>query len=95
MYQISINESLKRISTTSKFTKTLRPTFGLDKFIDKNMSLENLSALKDDLIDQITTFEPRITIDKINFNATSNGLSIDLHYTILDSGTKSKTIMEL
>ncbi|CUU72190.1 GPW/gp25 family protein [Campylobacter hyointestinalis] len=95
MYQISIDENLNRISKTSKYTKTLRPTFGLDKYIDKQMNLENLSALKDDLIDQITTYEPRISIDKINFITKANGLDIELHYTVLNSGIKSSTIMEL
>lgn len=95
MYQISINESLKRISTTSKYTKTLRPTFGLDKYIDKQMSLENLSSLKEDLIAQIAAYEPRISIDKINFITTAKGLDIELHYTVLDSGIKSSTLMEL
>nr|WP_253908228.1 GPW/gp25 family protein [Campylobacter fetus] len=95
VYQISINESLKRISTTSKYTKTLRPAFGLDKYIDKQMSLENLSALKEDLITQITTYEPRINIDNINFITKTTGLDIELCYTVVDSGIKSSTLMEL
>lgn len=81
MYRISIEENIKRIFITNKFTKTLRPYFGLDRHIDKSMQLQNLSYLKEDIITQLRDYEPRINLEKINFELSTNGLELDLVYT--------------
>lgn len=85
MHQISIKENIRRIVKTNKFTKTLRPNFGLDRHIDKDMSLESLSYLKQDIYTQIKSYEPRVKLEMINFNATSKGLDIDLVYTLKET----------
>lgn len=82
MYQISEFESIRRICKTSKLTKTLRPTFGLDRYIDKKMTLSELLALKRDLKSQILTFEPRVENLKIELTPrTNNILDIRIGYT--------------
>lgn len=82
MYQISEFESIRRICKTSKLTKTLRPTFGLDRYIDKKMTLSELLALKRDLKSQILTFEPRVENLKIELTPrTDNILDIRIGYT--------------
>lgn len=82
MYQISEFESIRRICKTSKLTKTLRPTFGLDRYIDKKMTLSELLALKRDLKSQILTFEPRVENLKIKLTPRAdNILDIRIGYT--------------
>lgn len=82
MYQISEFESIRRICKTSKLTKTLRPTFGLDRYIDKKMTLSELLALKRDLKFQILTFEPRVENLKIELTPRAdNILDIRIGYT--------------
>ena len=82
MYQISEFESIRRICKTSKLTKTLRPTFGLDRYIDKKMTLSELLALKRDLKSQILTFEPRVENLKIELTPRAdNILDIRIRYT--------------
>lgn len=82
MYQINEFESIRRICKTSKLTKTLRPTFGLDRYIDKKMTLSELLALKRDLKSQILTFEPRVENLKIELTPrTDNILDIRIGYT--------------
>jgi len=82
MYQISEFESIRRICKTSKLTKTLRPTFGLDRYIDKKMTLSELLALKRDLKSQILTFEPRVENLKIELTPRAdNILDIRIGYT--------------
>ena len=82
MYQISEFESIRRICKTSKITKTLLPTFGLDRYIDKKMTLSELLALKRDLKFQILTFEPRVENLKIELTPRAdNILDIRIGYT--------------
>lgn len=83
MYQISELESIRRICKTSKLTKTLRPTFGIDRYIDKQMTLSELLALKRDLKSQILTFEPRVENLKIELTPRAdNALDVRIDYTI-------------
>ena len=82
MYQVSEFESIRRICKTSKLTKTLRPTFGLDRYIDKKMTLSELLALKRDLKSQILTFEPRVENLKIELTPRAdNILDVRIGYT--------------
>ncbi|QKG29191.1 GPW/gp25 family protein [Campylobacter sp. RM16187] len=82
MYQIDEIESIKRICKTSKLTKTLRPTFGLDRYIDKKMTLSELLALKRDMKSQILTFEPRVENLKIDLTPRfDNVLDVVISYT--------------
>ncbi|MGG7049050.1 MULTISPECIES: GPW/gp25 family protein [unclassified Campylobacter] len=95
-YQISIDENLKRILTTTRTTKTLQPTFGMVRVVDKQMSLNLLSELKQEIISQVKTYEPRIELDGLNFkNDSSGGLEITLSYMIKNSGAKSITRLEI
>ncbi|WP_033915819.1 GPW/gp25 family protein [Campylobacter sputorum] len=70
MYKLTIEENIKRILSTNKYTKTLRPTFGLDHHIDKRMDLKTLSYLKDDIYEQLHTYEPRIKLKEIRLIPT-------------------------
>lgn len=95
MYQISIEENIKRIIITNKYTKTLRPKFGLYRHIGKQMSLENLSFLKFDIINQIKTYEPRINLEMINFKENKNGLNLELVYTLKGENLSKKAEFNL
>lgn len=98
MYQISIDESLRRIFITSKYTKTLRPTFGLDRRIDKQMSLYELRDLKADILEQIALYEPRIEVLGIAFEneqIANNKLAIKLSYKVKESAIKEMKRYEL
>lgn len=87
MYQIDVKENLKRIFVTTKYTKTLRPLFGLDNHIDKRGDLFNLLALKNDILDQIAMHEPRIKPTQITFTQDENGVNFDIAY-IQDNATQ-------
>lgn len=95
MHQISIEENIRRILITNKFTKTLRPKFGLDRHIDKNMTLENLSFLKFDILSQIKTYEPRINLEMINFKESKDGLNLELVYTLKGESLARKAEFKL
>ncbi len=82
-YEISINENIRRIFLTAKLTKTLRPNFGLSRYIDKSFNLVVLNELKAEIIEQIELFEPRITLKGVEFNGVNGGkLDINLVYEI-------------
>lgn len=96
MYQISIDENISRIAKTSKLTKTLRPTFGLDKHIDRNMTLSRLLEIKRDLKSQIEEYEPRaenLIIDIMpNVN---NMIEIRVAYKIKDDALRNEVRIEI
>lgn len=87
MYQITIEENIKRILKTSKFTKTLRPTFGLDRYIDKRMDLEQISYLKDDIFEQLSKYEPRIEVLEIIILPNKNKTELSIVYKEKDKIT--------
>ena len=61
----------------------MRPTFGLDRYIDKKMTLSELLALKRDLKSQILTFEPRVENLKIELTPRAdNVLDVKIGYTV-------------
>lgn len=96
MYQISINENISRIIKTSKFTKTLRPTFGLDRYIDNQMNLGEILAYKRDLKGQIETYEPRAYDTSIEITSDGNGrLEAKVTYKIKDSELKDEIRVSL
>ncbi|MBR2147877.1 MAG: GPW/gp25 family protein [Campylobacter sp.] len=87
MYQISIDENISRILKTTKFTKRLRPDFGLERYIDKRADLPTILDLKRELLEQLNRYEPRINPTKLTITASQKGfVDIDLEYEILESG---------
>lgn len=80
VHQISVLENLRRIFITNKYTKTLRPLFGLNKFIDKKADIFNLLELKHDIISQISMYEPRIKPTKINFIHENNEVICEIEF---------------
>ncbi len=92
MFLLSIEENIKRILKTNKYTKTLRPLYGLDRHIDKTMSLKNLSALKEDIVTQLETNEPRINLNSIDFENYENNLSVKIQYEEKENHQTNKII---
>lgn len=83
MYQISIEDNLKRILTATKGTMPLNANFGLsDKYIDRHLSQELQLALKDEVLEQIRLYEPRVSHDDIVLELKDS--HITLHITTQD-----------
>lgn len=79
MYQLSIEENLTRILNTTKFTLPLNPNFGLsNKFIDKTLSNELMLELKDEIMEQIKLYEPRIEVNNIEIILNNSMLTLKI-----------------
>lgn len=79
MYQLSIEENLTRILNTTKFTLPLNPNFGLsNKFIDKTLSNELILELKDEIMEQIKLYEPRIEVNNIEIILDNSMLTLKI-----------------
>lgn len=86
MYQISIDESLRRVLQTKKLTRPLRPTFGLNEYIDKNLDIYSQMNLKNEIILQIKLFEPRISeVTSIEFEQNLENLIANIKYRAIDN----------
>lgn len=80
MYQISIEENIRRILTTKKYTMPLYANFGLsDKFIDTALSNELLLELKDEILEQIRLYEPRVSADSIDIECENSTLTLHIN----------------
>lgn len=80
MYQISIEENLRRILTTTKGTMPLNANFGLsDSYIDRHLSQELQLALKDELLEQIRLYEPRISVDDIQIESKESHITLHIN----------------
>ncbi len=79
MYQLSIEENLTRILNTTKFTLPLNLNFGLsNKFIDKTLSNELMLELKDEIMEQIKLYEPRIEVNNIEIILNNSMLTLKI-----------------
>ncbi|TLD97667.1 hypothetical protein LS71_002700 [Helicobacter jaachi] len=77
MYQLSIEENIKRILQTTKHTVPLCPNLGLSQdFIDKPLTQATLLQLKDEILEQIALYEPRINAKDISIEAREGILNI-------------------
>lgn len=84
MYQISIEDNLKRILTTTKGTLPLTANFGLsDSYIDRHLTQELQLALKDEVLEQIRLYEPRVSADDLTLEMSDS--HIILHINTQDS----------
>lgn len=80
MYQISIEENLKRILTTTKGTMPLNANFGLsDSYMDRHLSQELQLALKDEVLEQIRLYEPRVSPDDITLELKDSSLTLHIN----------------
>lgn len=80
MHQLSIEDNLKRIITTKKYTMPLFANFGLsDKFIDTTLSNELLLELKDEVLEQIKLYEPRIKASDIRIECKDSSLILSIN----------------
>ena len=79
MYQISIEENIRRMLTTKKYTMPLYANFGLsDKFIDRALSNELLLELKDEILEQIKLYEPRVRVEDITIECEYSTLTLHI-----------------
>ena len=84
MYQISIEDNLKRILNTTKGTLPLNANFGLsDSYIDRHLTQELQLALKDEVLEQIRLYEPRVSADDLTLEMSDS--HITLHINTQDS----------
>lgn len=80
---MTIEENLKRIFNTKKGSIPLMHDFGISsKFIDEVLNHELLIDLKDEIINQILTYEPRIKIKDIEL--IPNGSQININIKVKD-----------
>ncbi|TLD80173.1 hypothetical protein LS68_008115 [Helicobacter sp. MIT 05-5293] len=79
MYQISVEQNLQRILTTHKFTLPLCPNFGLsDSYIDKPLTQDLMLELKDEILEQIALYEPRIKVSDITLAFKDSVLTLHI-----------------
>ena len=80
MYQISIEQNLNRILTTRKYTLPLCTYFGLsDCYIDKPLSQELMLELKDEILEQLNLYEPRVKPNDMTLTFKDSILTLHIH----------------
>lgn len=82
-----IKQSLHLLLSTTPGERLMQPRYGCDLFGQafKTINVTNLAIIRDLIATAILNFEPRITLDDINFDTedSQNGyLGIKLTYTI-------------
>lgn len=80
MYQISIEQNLARILSTTKGAMPLNYDFGLSpEYIDRTLTNEAQIALKDEILEQIALYEPRISPKDIKLEVIDSALTLHIN----------------
>lgn len=79
-YNLSINENLNRILTTKKGSLVLNPNYGLNyDWLDKPLTSQLKQEIQEDIINQITTYEPRLSIQEIQISQIDSKISVSIN----------------
>jgi len=85
----AINNSIRNILLTQKYTVPGNPEFGsdLERVLFEQMDEITLTLIRNIIITEISRWEPRITINDILFKSYPNQsrISVTIEYTILRS----------
>lgn len=81
-----IKNDLIQLLLTAPGERVMRPDFGtlLRQFVFSNITRENLIALRENILDAISKYEPRITIKKfaLRDEADKNRVTIDMYCSV-------------
>lgn len=95
----AINNSIRNILLTQKYTVPGNPDFGadLEKVLFEQMDGITMQLIKDIIINEIEKWEPRIVINEILFKKYEQyqRLSVTLKYTILKSNEMETVSLKL
>lgn len=77
-----IQQCIDVILQTQRGSAVLMPTFGVDMmaFIDKPIDVVKADLIRD-IIEQIETFEPRVSIERINATVQGDGSNLLIELT--------------
>jgi len=81
-----IKNDLVQLLLTSPGERVMRPDFGtlLRRFLFSNITRESLSILRENILDAIAKYEPRITVNKfvIRDDAENNQIILDMYCSV-------------
>jgi len=85
----SINQNISLILTTPKGSDPHRPLFGSDlwQFLDQPLTVLTKGRIKAEIIDAISTWEPRVEIEEVDLRKETAGLKITIKYKIKEDET--------
>jgi phage baseplate assembly protein W len=94
----AIRTNLVNYFLTNKGERYLNPTFGGDlrKFIFEQITSGNIDFLKQDIQTQIYKYFPSVIINSLNIlqNADNNSVTVELYYSIADTGISDNLQLE-
>jgi phage baseplate assembly protein W len=83
--EAAIYQSVKNIFNTKKGQKILAPDFGLDieQFLFEQISKENADIIGNTILEELGSYEPRITVERVNVTALPNEHQYTLNISII------------
>jgi hypothetical protein len=87
----SVRESIRILLLTRPGERLMRPLFGagLDNFRDESNTLATRRQIQSAILETLTTYEPRITVDRVDVDPVSNApgeIHIQIHYRLQRTG---------
>ena len=93
--EYAIFNSIQNIFNTKKGQKILNPIFGLDleQYLFENISKENGETIGQTILEELSLFEPRVTVNDVTVVArpNNNEYKIDISITIPSLNNKRTT----
>ena len=83
--EAAIYQSVKNIFNTKKGQKILSPEFGLDleQFLFEQISKENADIIGNTILEELGSYEPRITVERVNVIALPDQHQYTLNISIV------------
>ncbi|WP_120952219.1 GPW/gp25 family protein [Helicobacter sp. L8] len=82
MYLLSVEKHIDRILRTTKNTLILAPHVGLSPiFMDRVVQDELILDLKDEVLENLENFEPRVRAQDLRIEQEARGVCLSIHTT--------------
>jgi phage baseplate assembly protein W len=87
----SVRDSIRILLLTRPGEQLMRPRFGagLDNFRDKSNTLTNRRRIQTAIVNTLSAYEPRITVDRVDVDPIPNApteIHVQIHYRLLRTG---------
>jgi hypothetical protein len=94
-YESAIKESMKAILLTRRGERVMRPDFGcgINDMVFNSVDSYTLSIMKENIVQALSRWEPRIKNVEIQINFKDSTLEINIRYMVIETNNSDNLVL--